>query len=181
MIEIMILGLIVLILTTFWQVSSIWATLFGSPIVYSRKQAVSDSLHLAGVEKGDLVLDLGSGDGRSLIIAAKEFRAKGIGVDRSLFCYIRSKINVFLAGETKNIRIIRGDFKVAEKFLKTADVVYLYLLNTTLAEIEDWLFGSIGNKTKIVSLVFWFPKHKPIAEIKTFTLGREAKARLYVR
>ena len=176
-----ILAFIVLLITAFWQGSLLWATIIGSPIVYSRRQAVVDSLKLAGTKKGDLVIDLGCGDGRSLIIAAKEFGAKGIGVDRSYFCYLKSRINVFLAEQTKNIKIIRGDFKSAEKYLKTANVVYLYLLNSTLKEIENWLFDAIGEKTKVVSLAFWFAKHKPVDEAKTFTLGKETKARLYRR
>ena len=163
----------------FWQASLLWATIIGSPIVYSRRQAVIDCLKLAGVKKGDVVVDLGSGDGRSVILAAKEFGAKGIGVDRSLFCYLKSNLNALIAGEKKNVRFILGDFKKAEKVLKNADVVYLYLLNSTLKNIEPWIYKSIGDKTKIVSLAFWFPSHKPVKEYDTFTLGKITKARLY--
>lgn len=163
----------------FWQGSCLFATIIGSPIVYSYKGAVIDSLKLAGVKKGDTVVDLGCGDGRSIIIAAKEFGAKGIGVDRSLYCYFKSNLNALLAGQSKNVRIIWGSFDKAEKVLKNADVVYLYLLNSTLKEIEPWIFKTIGEKTKIVSLAFWFPNKKPIVEADTFTLGKVTKTRLY--
>jgi len=170
---------LILLLTSFWQASLLWATIIGSPIVYSRRQAVIDCLKLAGLKKGDTVIDLGCGDGRSVILAAKEFGAKGIGVDRSLFCYIQSNLNALLAGERKNVRFVLGDFAKAEKMLKTADVVYLYLLNSTLKNIEPWIFRLIGKETKIVSLAFWFPLHKPVKECDTFTLGKITKARLY--
>lgn len=157
----------------------LWATIFGSPIVYAYKNAVYDSLKLAGTKKGDLVVDLGCGDARSLITASKEFGAKGIGVDRSAFCVIRSRINIWLAGEGKNIQIVWGDFKSAANYLEKADVVYLYLLNSTLKQIESWIFETIGDKTKIVSLAFWFPNKKPIAETETYTLHKFTKVRVY--
>ncbi len=171
--------LIVLLLVVFWQGSLLIATMIGSPVVYSYRGAVIDSMELAGAKKGDLVIDLGCGSARTLITAVQKFGVKGVGVDRSLYCYLRSLMNVWLSGNRKNIKIILGDFKKAEEDLKKADIVYLYLLNTTLKQIEDWIFQSIGDKTKIISLAFYFEKHKPIAEAMTFTLGKETKARLY--
>jgi len=178
---ILIIWIIILILTIFWQGSLLLATIFGSPIVYAYRNAVNDSLTLAGTKKNDLVVDLGCGDGRSLIIAAKEFGARGVGIDRSLFCYLRANINVIIAGESKRVKIVWGDFHQAEDYLKKADVVYLYLLNSTLSNIESWIFQAIGSKTKIVSLAFWFPNKKPIKEIDTYTLHKFTKARLYVK
>ena len=167
------------LLTIFWQGSLLLATIFGSPIVWSYKSAVIDSLKLAKVKKDEIVIDLGCGDARSLILASKNFGAKGLGFDRSLLCFLRSSLNVWRAGERKNIQIFWGDFKKAEPFLKKVDIVYLYLLNSTLTEIEAWLFASIGEKTRVVSLAFWFPHKKAIAEADTFTLGRKTKTRLY--
>jgi len=155
--------------------------MIGSPVVYSYRGAVIDSMNLAKAKQGDLVIDLGCGSARTLITAAQKFGVKGVGVDRSLYCYLRSLMNVWLSGNKDNIKIIWGDFSKAEPYLKKADIVYLYLLNTTLKQIEDWIFSSIGDKTKIVSLAFYFEKHKPIADINTFTLGKETKARLYAK
>lgn len=168
-----------MLINAFWLLCLIIAQLAGSPTVYSNKKAIVDCLKLAGLKKGETVVDLGCGNARSLIIAANQFGAKGIGVERSPFCVIHSRLAVWLSGNSRNIRILSGDFKKAEKYLKNADVVYLYLLNTTLRKIEDWYFKSIGPNTRTVSLAFTFGKHKAIKEIDTFTLSREAKARLY--
>ena len=173
------LVLIVLLTTIFWQVCLILAAVTGSPIVYANKAAVLKSLELAGIKPGETMIDLGCGDGRTLIMAAQKFGAKGIGVDRSLWCYIKSNFNIFVSGQSKNIKIIRGDFQKAGKDLKTADVVYLYLLNQTLAQIESWLFDSIGSKTRVVSLAFVFPNKKPTKEADAYTLRQWTKARLY--
>ncbi|MFA6963843.1 MAG: hypothetical protein WC227_03970 [Patescibacteria group bacterium] len=170
---------LVLFLTMFWQISLLWAAITGVPIVYSWKGAVLDSLKLAGLKSGETIIDLGSGDCQTLILAAKKFGAKGIGVDRSIWCYLKAKLNVWMAGESKNIRIIRGDFKDVEKELKAADVVYVYLLDQVLAQIEKWLFDSIGEKTRVVSLSFLFKVRKPVAEANTRNLYQDTKARLY--
>ena len=124
------------------------------------------------------VLDLGCGDARSLIIAAREFEAKGVGIERSPYCYLKSKLNVFLSGQ-KNIRILFGDFQKYEREIMKADVVYVYLLNSALKKIEVWIFASLKNNAKIVSLCFEFPNHKPKRIMETTNLGRKTKLRLY--
>lgn len=165
----------------FWQLNLIIASVFGSPIVYANIPAIRDTFKLAGLKKGELVVDLGCGNAKSLIIASRDFGAKGVGVDLSLYCYLKSRFNVFISGQNKNIKIIWGDFKAAESDLKKADVVYLYLLNSTLKKIEPWFFSSIGRKTRAVSLAFVFVKHKPIKTAPTFNLNKNTLARLYLK
>jgi len=176
-----IMQLLVVLLILFWQVSLLIATILGSPIVYANPKAVDDCLALAGAKEKDLVVDLGCGNARTLIRMARKFGIRGIGVDRSIYCYLRARMNVWLSGQSKNIKIIYGDFKKSEQYLKKADIVYLYLLDQTLALIEPWLFQSIGEETKVVSLCFRFKDHKPIADMPTRTLGQETKALLYIK
>lgn len=176
---ILILFLIIAFLILFWQFNLLYVAVLGTPIVYASDKAIIDAFKLTGLKKDNLVVDLGCGNGKSLIIAAKEFSAKGVGVDLSLYCYLKSKLNVFLAGETKNVKIIWGDFKKAEPDLKKADVVYIYLLNSVLKKIEPWFFQSIDKKTRVVSLSFEFPNHKPIKIIETINLNKKTNIRLY--
>ncbi|MCL5411013.1 MAG: hypothetical protein M1324_04160 [Patescibacteria group bacterium] len=173
--------LIVILIEIFWLVCLIFAQLFGAPTVYSSKKAVIDTLKLAGLEKDELLIDLGCGNARVLIIAAKEFGVRGIGVDRSPYCFLKSKLSVLLSGQKDKIRIIFGNFEKAESYLPKADAVYLYLLNSANIKIENWLFKNISNKTKIVSLAFTFSKHIPKKSIFTKTLGRKTQASLYLK
>lgn len=180
MIELTLSVLLILsVFVLFWQGSLLIATIAGSPIVYASPKAIRDCWKLAGVVPGQTAIDLGCGNARSLIIAAKEFGAKGVGVDRSHYGYWRSKINVWLGGYAKNITIIRGDFRLIESQLAQADVVYLYLLNETLAQIEPWLFQYIGTQTVVVSLAFSFPNHQPTKTSETINLGKKTRIRLY--
>ena len=163
----------------FWQANLLLIAIFGTPIVYANSRAIRDAYKLAELKKGQMVVDLGCGNAKSLILATREFGAKGVGVDLSLYCYLKSKINVILAGQSKNITIIWGDFKVAKRYLAHADVVYLYLLNSTLKKIELWFFASISPKTKVVSLSFEFPKHNPLKTILTVNLKKRTQIHLY--
>lgn len=177
----LILTIVVLIFLIFWQGSLLIASVLGPPVVYSNKIAVEDCLKLAGAKEGDLVIDLGCGSARTLITAAVKFKIRGIGVDRSLYCYLRSLMNIYLSGQQHNIQVFWGDFRKVEPYLQQADIVYLYLFNSTLAQIEDWIFDQITPEAKIVSLAFRFKKHKPIAETDTFNLGITTKVRLYAK
>lgn len=171
--------LILVIAIFFWQLSLLLATIFGSPTVYANKKAITDSLKLLDLKRGELLVDLGCGDARSLILAAKNYGARGLGVERSPYCVLRARLKVFMAGESQKIKIVFGDFRRIERDLQQADAVYLYLLNSTLKKMENWFFGSIGEKTRVVSLAFWFPKHRPVIKIETCNLGKKAVARLY--
>jgi|GEM_PF-486914 len=173
--------LAVLLCTFIWLFFLLLATMTGAPIVYSSKKAVKDALKLSEIKKGETIVDLGCGNGETLILAAKEFGARGIGIDRSPFCYFKAKFNVWKAGESSRIKIIYGNFQKRKKALKRADVVYMYLLNDVLKKIEPWFFEAINNKTRVVSLAFKFINHKPAKEVLTETLGRSTKIRFYIK
>ena len=181
MLTTLLVTLILSVFVLFWQSSLLIAVITGSPIVFASSRAIRDGLRLAGVVPGQLVIDLGCGDARSLIIASKEFGAKGIGIDRSLYSFWRSRVNVWIHGQSKNVTIIQGDFRKIEKQLAHADFVYLYLLNETLAKIEPWLFQHIGAQTVVVSLAFSFSHHQPYKTTETNNLGQKTKIRLYRR
>lgn len=170
---------VILIVIIFWLACLIYAQLLGAPTVYSNEKAILDAFKLAGLKRGETVLDLGCGDARSLILATKKFGAKGIGIERSPYCFLKAKLNVFTAGEKENINIIFGDLNKSDQYLKQADVIYLYLLNSVLEKIEDWLFATIKKEARVVSLAFSFKKHRPKEDEETINLGRKTKVRLY--
>lgn len=178
-ITVLVLLNLVLLGLIFWQGSLLLAIMTGVPIVYANRNAIRDSLKLAGLKKGDTYVDLGCGNGRTLIIAAREFGANAIGVDRSIYCVLKSRFNVARSGCKDKIKIIWGKFEDAEPYLAKADVVYIYWLIKIMEEYETWIFSKIADKTKIVSLAFEFVNHKPIAETETKNLGIMTGVRVY--
>lgn len=155
----------------FRMVNLLIAALLGAPIVYADSRAIIDAFKLAKLKSGQTVIDLGCGNANSLIIAAKQFGAKGIGIERSPYAYLNSKLRVWWYGESANIKIIFGDFSKIEKYLSSADIIYLYLWSSVVQKIEPWIFANIGKKTRIVSLAFPFCDHQPRSISKTMNLG----------
>lgn len=160
----------------FWVSSHLYSLIFYVPYINSSKRVIGDALKFSGLKKGDIFIDLGSGSGQALILANKKFSARVYGFEISPFPYLISKIRTL---GNKKIKIYYGDFRKAEKLVKDADVIYLYLLNSVLFKIEDWLFKNIGKNTKVVSLAFQFKKHRPIKSISTINFGQKTKIRLY--
>lgn len=172
------MGLFLLIMF-FVFANLVYANFLGAPSIYSNKVAMSDAMKFAEVKPGQTVIDLGCGNAKSLVIAAKHFGAKGIGVEKSPLCYIQASLNVLMNHQQKNVKILFGDFSVAEKYLRKADVVYLYLLPALLGKIEKWLFATVSKETKVVSLSFEFPNQKSVASVETKNLGYPATIRMY--
>ena len=171
--------LIIFLFVAFWQVNLIVAQFWGAPSVYANKGAISDTISLAKPQKKELIVDMGCGDGRSLVFAARKFDLNGVGIERSLYCFLLAKILVWLSGENKRVKILFGDFKKAENYLQKADIVYLYLLNIVLERNEAWFFSNIKDDARIVSLSFGFKKHTPQETINTKNLGKKTTAFLY--
>ncbi|MEK9156331.1 MAG: hypothetical protein AAB360_03485 [Patescibacteria group bacterium] len=175
----MMTALFVSLFILFWQGSLLLATIIGAPTVYAAPRAIRDSLRLASLKPDELLVDLGCGNARSLIIAAREFDARGLGIERSPYAYLIARINVLLWGQRKRIRIVFGDFKRLENELSRINVVYLYLINSTLAGAEKWFFEAIGTETRVVVLSFKFRKRQPIKTAETINLGRKTTIGLY--
>ena len=90
------------------------------------QDAVDKMLQMAGIQKGAKVYDLGCGDGRIVITAAKKYGARGIGVDIDPARVKESRANAVKAGVEKLVTIRHADiFKID---FSDADVVMLYLL-----------------------------------------------------
>ncbi|MCX6810062.1 MAG: class I SAM-dependent methyltransferase [Candidatus Berkelbacteria bacterium] len=144
-----------------WSISGIIALACGAPAVYADSRLIGEIFKLAKIKKEQIVLDLGCGDARSLIIAAKNYGAQGIGFEVSPFAYLKSKLNVLFSGHTKNVKIYFGDARKAKNEIKKADIIYLYLFDKILREIEPMVFSAARPGTIICSLGFQFKNHKP--------------------
>jgi len=130
------------------------------PYVPSPTSVVADMLTLASVGPGDFVIDLGSGDGRIVLTAAKVFGARGFGVD------IDAKL-VEEANEAARVQGIadRARFTVQDLFktdISRATVLTMYLLPNTVNMLKDKLLAELNPGTRIIShdypLAGWIPE-----------------------
>jgi SAM-dependent methyltransferase len=113
---------------------------------------VDGMLKLAGVTANDIVYDLGSGDGRIVIAAAKTYKARGVGIDLNPKLVAEARRNAELAGVADRVRFIEGDFFTAD--ISEATVVTLYLLSSINEKLRPKLLRDLKPGARIVS--HWF-------------------------
>ena len=135
------------------------------------QSVVDQMLQMAKVGKNDLVYDLGSGDGRILITAAKKYGARGVGYDIDPERVREATVNAAKAGVDKRVRFIQGDLFDAD--LREATVVTLYLLQSLNMKLRPKLFAELRPGTRIVSHDFDMGDWKPDQTVKVQVNGRE--------
>ena len=142
----MILAIIVLLLllSMVWPPDSPWAPNWGT----SRKIAEAQCV-LAKVTSKDLVYELGSGGGLVLITAAKQFGARGVGVEIDPIRYFISKFRARLEKVSGKVIFKRGN--LFNEDLTPATVIFVYLVPKTLNRLIPKLKKELKRGTRIVS------------------------------
>ncbi|HKY28826.1 MAG TPA: class I SAM-dependent methyltransferase [Pyrinomonadaceae bacterium] len=119
------------------------------PYVPTPDEVVARMLIMAGVNKKDFLYDLGSGDGRIVITAAKKYGARGVGYDLNPKRIEESNDNARKAGVTNMVRFVKKDLFEAD--LTGATVVTLYLLPDVNLKLRPKLLKDLRPGTRIVS------------------------------
>ena len=120
-----------------------------APFVPTPMQVVEKMLDVAGVTAKDVVYDLGSGDGRIVIMAAEKFGAKSVGVELDRLLAEESQEKVQKLGLEKLVTIIQGDMFQAD--IKPATVVAVYLLPDANDRLRPMLEKNLRPGTRIVA------------------------------
>lgn len=136
-----------------------------APYVSSPQLVVDRMLELASVKAGDTVYDLGCGDGRVLITAVQRYNAKAVGIEISGKLVQRVNEQVAHLGLQEQIKVIQGDLRQAD--FSDADVVVMYLLTGSNAEIRPQLEKLLKPGARVVSYSYAVPGWKPSRIDKT--------------
>jgi predicted RNA methylase len=145
-----------IVLELFIAISISWTSKKGAPWAPTRKIKVHKMLTMAKVKPDDIVYDLGCGDGRVLVTAAKKYNAKAVGIEIDPFRFILCKFRIRLLGLRKQVKVIRGDF--FEINLSDADIITCYLSQSTNEKLQRKLLDELQSHTIIVSNKFTFTK-----------------------
>jgi SAM-dependent methyltransferase len=141
-----------------------------TPYLPSTSVAVDEMLRLASVGPGDLVVDLGSGDGRMVIAAARDYGARGLGIELDPKLVAESQANARQAGVEGRVTFRQGDVLAAD--YRDATVVTLYLLPNLVERLKPRLL-EMKPGTRIVAHDYGFSDWKPDRRViisKTYML-----------
>ncbi|MBI2034074.1 MAG: SAM-dependent methyltransferase [Candidatus Liptonbacteria bacterium] len=157
-----------------FAITSFQAERSGAPFFPTPRKYIEEGLRVAGLKKGEVLYDLGSGTGRVLIISAKQFSARAHGFELSTLFYLISRINIFLS--KAHAKIYRRDFYRTD--LSEADVIFCFLVPRGLKRLEKKLENELRPGSRVVSYIFPFPSWQPTKIIK---FSDSKKAFVYFR
>jgi len=127
------------------------------------QEVVDAMLKVAKVGKNDVLYDLGSGDGRIVVTAAKLYGTRGTGVDIDPQRISEARENAKKEGVTDKVTFIQGD--LFEQKISDATVVTLYLLPSLNLKLRPKLWKELKPGTRIVSHAFDMGDWKPEQEL----------------
>ena len=151
---------------------------YTEPYIPTPEDIIPKMLTLASVMPDELVFDLGSGDGRMLITAARDFRARVVGVElrRRLVRECRRKVKEL--GLSDQVMITCRNFKKVS--LRKADVLAIYLSSYTLNLMAPKFMNELRPGVRIVNFDYPIPDWTPAREIQVKPAGWKKSHPIYL-
>jgi SAM-dependent methyltransferase len=131
------------------------------PFISTPGEVVERMLELAGTRADDYVVDLGSGDGRIVIAAARRYGARGLGIELDDALVRASRDNARRAGVADRASFIQGDVLAAD--FSRATVVTVYLLPELIGRLQPRFLTDLKPGTRVVSHAFRMTGWRPDA------------------
>ena len=152
-----IIGLVIEIILTsgliIFFISSLVSSFYGSPYVPMTRKKVKSLFLFGALSQNDIFFDLGCGDSRTLITAARDFNVKkAVGYDISLFPYLKSLFSILISRTGKKVTVHRSNFLKAD--ISSATFIYLYLFPKIVDKLAYKLERETNVGTKILSASF---------------------------
>ncbi len=141
-----------------------------APFVPSPQPIVDKMLEAARVKPNELVYDLGCGDGRVLVTAAKRFKARSVGVEISPKLVKFARTWIRKEGLQDRCKVIQGDLRDVD--ISPADVVVLYLLTSSNELLRPRLEKSLKPGARVVSHDFEIREWNPSRVVQAEAHGR---------
>lgn len=167
-----IILLLFLVLSCVWPPDSPWAPWWTTTPEIARRMC-----ELAHVTKKSVVYDLGCGTGTALIIAAKEFGAKGVGIEIDPIRVANAAWNFWRFGVRGKIRLIKSNFFNIN--LSPASVVFIYLVPKALERLTPKMLKELHKGTIIISYIYPMPEKLFKGKLLRIAEDKEKKILVY--
>jgi len=132
---------------------------YGLPSKPTRLGRIRKALDLVDLKQDEVLYDLGAGDGRVLIIAAKEFGAKAIGVEIGPVQCVLIWLRILFSGLSGKAEIRWSNFYKTD--LSDADVVFIYATSREVMKLAPYLEKKMKRGSRLVSISADFPAWEP--------------------
>jgi protein-L-isoaspartate O-methyltransferase len=152
------------------------------PFITTPADVVERMLQIAETRADDLVIDLGSGDGRFVIAAAQQFGARALGIELDGALVEKSRRNAQLAQVSSRASFVQGDVLTAD--ISRATVVTVYLLPALMEKLQSRFINELAPGTRIVSHAFtmagWAPDRSETVRITQRHPGQGNESRVHL-
>lgn len=132
---------------------------YGLPPVPTKPERIRKALKLANLRPGEVLYDLGAGDGRVLLIAVPEFGAKAVGIEVGPVQCALIWLRAVASGFGNQIQIRWANFYKAD--LRDADVVFVYATSKEVMKLASHLEKQLKHGARVVSISADFPEWEP--------------------
>ncbi|MBI2597413.1 class I SAM-dependent methyltransferase [Candidatus Daviesbacteria bacterium] len=150
-------------------ISLSWFAGSDAPFVPTKMDHIRKILKLAGVKKGKRFYELGSGDGR-VVLAAAKLGAYAVGIEQSWIRILYSKqLALHLPGI--NVKFYHGN--LFSKSYKDADIIYIYLLHKGVKKLEEKLKKELKKGAIVITQTYHFPNWRPFKKEGDFWLYKQ--------
>jgi hypothetical protein len=140
--------LIISLSLAIFMISILYSSIKGAPYVPTSQKDVEDTLKQANLRKGQVFLELGSGDGRVVRTAVKNYQVKGIGVDINPVLVFWSRI-LARRQHLTDINFIKKN--IFDIDLSQADIIYLFLMPVLIERLTEKLNREIKKNSLVIS------------------------------
>ena len=150
------LGLVFLLISGLWLFVP---ALYGLPWIPTREKRIRRALDLAKLQPDETLYDLGAGDGRVLVMAAKEFGARAVGIEIGPMQCLVGWLRILFNGFRTRVQMRCGDFYKAD--ISDADVVFVYATSSQTSKLLPLLERELRPGARVVSIAADFRGWQP--------------------
>lgn len=167
--------LLILAVIGIFMIWIFWSSIIGAGFQPTSRDRVKEMLDMAEVNADDIVYDLGSGDGRIVINAAKKYNARAVGMEADPLRVLWSRLTIIFSGLRSRAKIVWGNF--FSQNISDATVVTLFLSDTANQKLKSKFQKELKPGTRIVSYVWTFKGWEPVKadkkeEVYLYVIGQ---------
>lgn len=131
-----------------------------APFVASSDEAIMRMLKLAKLKPGDMLYDLGCGDGKIITTAAKEYRVRAVGIELREDLIKRAMGRIQTLGLENDVKVLHGD--IFDNDIGDASAVTLYLTTHANEQVKPKLEKELKSGSRVISNCYEIPGWKPL-------------------